>query len=320
MLVLRGTLEGHNGWVTSLSTSAAQPNLLVSGSRDKTLISWRLTENEQQFGVPVRSYKGHSHIVQDVVVSADGNYAVSASWDKTLRLWNLATGNSEARFVGHTGDVLSVAIDANSSKIISASRDKTIRVWNTVGDCAYVLLGHTDWVTKVRVAPKNLDDGEVDDGRITFVSAGMDKIVRSWSLNEDSYRIEADFIGHNNYINVVQPSPDGSLAASAGKDGQIYVWNLKHKSAFMNFDAKDEVFALAFSPSRFWLTAATASGIKIYDLENEVLIDELKPEFAGYTKAQDPHSVSLAWSADGQTLFAGYTDNVIRVWQVMTAN
>lgn len=178
MLVLRGTLEGHNGWVTSLSTSAAQPNLLVSGSRDKTLISWRLTENEQQFGVPVRSYKGHSHIVQDVVVSADGNYAVSASWDKTLRLWNLATGNSEARFVGHTGDVLSVAIDANSSKIISASRDKTIRVWNTVGDCAYVLLGHTDWVTKVRVAPKNLEDGEVDDGRITFVSAGMDKIVR----------------------------------------------------------------------------------------------------------------------------------------------
>ena len=127
---------------------------------------------------PVRSYKGHSHIVQDVVVSADGNYAVSASWDKTLRLWNLATGNSEARFVGHTGDVLSVAIDANSSKIISASRDKTIRVWNTVGDCAYVLLGHTDWVTKVRVAPKNLEDGEVDDGRITFVSAGMDKIVR----------------------------------------------------------------------------------------------------------------------------------------------
>ena len=178
MLVLRGTLEGHNGWVTSLSTSAAQPNLLVSGSRDKTLISWKLTENEQQFGVPVRSYKGHSHIVQDVVVSADGNYAVSASWDKTLRLWNLATGNSEARFVGHTGDVLSVAIDANSSKIISASRDKTIRVWNTVGDCAYVLLGHTDWVTKVRVAPKNLEEGEADDGRITFVSAGMDKIVR----------------------------------------------------------------------------------------------------------------------------------------------
>lgn len=38
VLVLRGTLEGHNGWVTSLATSAGQPNLLLSASRDKTLI------------------------------------------------------------------------------------------------------------------------------------------------------------------------------------------------------------------------------------------------------------------------------------------
>lgn len=85
-------------------------------------------------------------------------------------------------------------------------------------------------------------------------------------------------------------------------------------------NAQEEVFALAFSPNRYWLAAATSTGIRIFSLDPQALIDDLRPEFAGYNKANDPHAVSLVWSADGQTLFAGYTDNVIRVWQVMTAN
>ncbi|AET40494.1 40S ribosomal protein RACK1 Ecym_6098 [Eremothecium cymbalariae DBVPG len=312
-LVLRGTLEGHNGWVTSLATSPAQPNMLLSASRDKTLITWRLTGEDQQYGVPVKSFKGHSHIIQDCTVTNDGKYALSASWDKTLRLWDLASGESLIRFVGHKSDVMSVSIDAGATQIVSASRDKTVKVWNTVGECVVTLLGHNDWVSHVRIAPKdNADDP------VTVISAGMDKVVKVWDLQ--SFTIEADFIGHNNYVNTVTPSPDGSIFASAGKDGQIMLWNLNAKIALYSLDAKDEVFAVAFSPNRYWLTAATASGIKIFDLEQRLPVDDLKPEFAGYAKAQEPHAISLAWSADGQTLFAGYTDNVIRVWQVMTAN
>ena len=144
VLVLRGTLEGHNGWVTSLATSAGQPNLLLSASRDKTLISWKLTGDDQKFGVPVRSFKGHSHIVQDCTLTADGAYALSASWDKTLRLWDVATGETYQRFVGHKSDVMSVDIDKKASMIISGSRDKTIKVWTIKGQCLATLLGHND--------------------------------------------------------------------------------------------------------------------------------------------------------------------------------
>ena len=98
------------------------------------------------------------------------------------------------------------------------------------------------------------------------------------------------------------------------------VWSLAEKTPVVNIDIKDEIFAFAFSPNRYWLVAATASGIQILDLHNNTVVEELKPEFAGYTKAAEPHAISLAWSADGQNLFAGYTDNVIRVWQVMTSN
>jgi guanine nucleotide-binding protein subunit beta-2-like 1 protein len=56
-------------------------------------------------------------------------------------------------------------------------------------------------------------------------------------------------------------------------------------------------------------------------LEKRDIIDELKPDFAPTgAKSREPEVISLAWSADGQNLFAGYTDNLIRVWQVMQTN
>jgi len=54
------------------------------------------------------------------------------------------------------------------------------------------------------------------------------------------------------------------------------------------------------------------------NLEDKKIVDELKQEVIGIRKCEPPHCISLAWSADGHTLFAGYTDNLIRVWQVST--
>ena len=51
---------------------------------------------------------------QDVVISSDGQFALSGSWDGTLRLWDLNTGNTTRRFVGHSKDVLSVAFSVDN--------------------------------------------------------------------------------------------------------------------------------------------------------------------------------------------------------------
>ncbi|KAI7709529.1 Guanine nucleotide-binding protein subunit beta-like, partial [Hortaea werneckii] len=148
-LVLRGTLEGHSGWVTSLATSLENPNMLLSASRDRSLIVWNLTRDETSYGYPKRALKGHNHIVSDCVISSDGAYALSASWDKTLRLWELSTGVTTRRFVGHNNDVLSVSFSADNRQIVSGSRDRTIKLWNTLGDCKYTITdkGHTEWVS-----------------------------------------------------------------------------------------------------------------------------------------------------------------------------
>merc|ERR1711991_361895 len=82
-------------------------------------------------------------------------------------------------------------------------------------------------------------------------------------------------------------------------------------------EAGEIINALCFSPNRYWLCAASGPPIKIWDLESKNIVDELRPEFLNTGKnAQMPVCLSLAWSADGQTLFSGYSDNLIRVWQV----
>ena len=106
------------------------------------------------------------------VISSDGAYALSASWDKTLRLWELATGATTRRFVGHNNDVLSVSFSADNRQIVSGSRDRTIKLWNTLGDCKFTITdkGHTEWVSCVRFSPNPQNP--------VIVSAGWDKLVK----------------------------------------------------------------------------------------------------------------------------------------------
>ena len=112
----------HEGWVTSLATPIDNTDILLSSSRDKTVILWNLTREEGSYGFPQRSLRGHSHFVQDVVISSDGQFALSGSWDGTLRLWDLNSGSTTRRFVGHSKDVLSVAFSVDNRQIVSGSR------------------------------------------------------------------------------------------------------------------------------------------------------------------------------------------------------
>ncbi|RCN42705.1 WD domain, G-beta repeat protein [Ancylostoma caninum] len=140
---LKGTLEGHNGWVTQIATfTRNDKTTVISSSRDRTIILWDVdniaTEGES-IGRPVKALTGHNHFVSDVAISSDGQFALSGSWDKTLRLWDLTTGQSTRQFSSHTKDVLSVAFSADNRQIVSGSRDRSIKLWNTLAQCKYTI-------------------------------------------------------------------------------------------------------------------------------------------------------------------------------------
>jgi len=314
-LTLRGTLEGHSNWVTSIATTGENNDLILSSSRDKSIIVWQITREEgDNYGVPRRALKGHNHFVSDVVISSDGQFALSGSWDATLRLWEIGTGKCSRRFVGHTKDVLSVAFSADNRQIVSGSRDKTIKLWNTLGECKFTIGenpqdgdGHSEWVSCVRFSPA--------PAQPVIVSAGWDNMVKVWALKY--CKLKTTLIGHTGYLNTVTVSPDGSLCASGGKDGTAILWDLTEGKPLYSLEQGDIIHSLVFSPNRYWLCAATSQSIKIWDLESKNMVDELKIDWAPVGQnAQMPYCTCLAWSADGSDLFAGYTDNKIRVYHV----
>merc|ERR1711941_210271 len=269
VMTLKGSLAGHGGWVTQIATNPQFPDMLISSSRDKTLIIWQLNRDGEAYGHPMKRLKGHNHFVSDVVVSSCGQFAVSASWDKTLRLWDLERGITTTRFTGHKHDVLSVAFSADNRQIIvSGSWDKTLKVWHL-----------------------------------------------------SNFGLKNNFSGHTGYINTVTVSPDGSLAASGGQDGKAMLWDLGESAhnPLHCLEGANEISTLVFSPNRYWLCAACGPAIRIWDLEQKELVEELKVQVADNEDgkpAAPPNCISLSWSTDGLTLFAGYTDNIIRVWEL----
>lgn len=311
-LTLRSELRGHDNWVTQITTNVQYPDMLLSSSRDKTLIMWKINREEregQAYGYPQKSLHGHGHFVSDVVLSSDGLYALSGSWDHTLRLWDLTAGKTSRRFVGHTKDVLSVAFSADNRQIVSGSRDRSIKLWNTLAQCKYTISEdcHQDWVSCVRFSPSSQNP--------LIVSAGWDKLVKVWNLT--NCKLKTNHYGHSGFLNTVTVSPDGSLCASGGKDGQAMLWDLNEGKHLYTLDAGEPINSLVFSPNRYWLCAAAGPTVKIWDLEGKTVVDTLKLEnITANTKAAPAQCLSLAWSADGQTLFSGYSDNKIRVWQV----
>jgi len=308
-LQYRGVLSGHRGWVSSVTTTYEQSNVLVSGSRDKRVMIWELTPEGETIGYARRLLTGHSEPVASVVLSSDGQFALSGSWDKTLRLWDLNTGATVRKFKGHEKDVYSVAFSGDNRQIVSGGRDKTIKLWNTLAECKYSITEdvHTDWISCVVFSPSAKMP--------LIVSGGWDKLVKVWNLS--NCKLRTNLVGHGGVVYTATVSPDGSLCASGGKDATAMLWDVNDGKHLYSLDAGSTINALCFSPKNYWLVAATDSSIKVWDLENKSVLDELTA--TNPPKCGIPWCVSLTWSADGNFLYAGSTDGDIYVYEVGTA-
>jgi len=114
---------------------------------------------------------GHFDFVLCVAYSPDGKYILSGSKDKTLKLWDAASGKEIRTFTGHSDQISSVAFSPDSKYALSGSWDDTLKLWDVAtGKELRTFQGHADFVESVAFSP---------DGKYV-VSGSGDDTVKLW--------------------------------------------------------------------------------------------------------------------------------------------
>ncbi len=316
-----GVLEGHGGAVTSLVCGEYKDGapLLLSGSRDKSIIEWKLNfEGEKVvmrdledkevvkmlMGKPLKSFHGHNHFVSSLALNSDNTKLVSGSWDKTIRLWDIPTSKSELIFKGHTKDVLSVAFSHDERLIFSGSMDNSLKYWNTKGELRYDNNQFGGWVSCIL----NIQKGK----KTNYIAVGSwDGTVKI--LNSD-YNVEKEIPGGEYAVTSLSTDEDGDFLFIAYKDGTVKVWNIDEKaSGKEEEDVKQtietgvDINAILFESKFFEIFAiGTSKGLQIRKVKGEK-----KPVFEDKYGA----CLSLTYDKSKDYLFAGFADGIIRVYK-----
>jgi hypothetical protein len=162
----------------------------------------------------VRTLTGHTDSVNAVAVTPDGQRAVSASDDKTLRVWELGSGHELRTLAGHADSVNAVAVTPDGQRAVSASQDKTLKVWDLgSGRELQTLTGPRVGVNAVAVTPSGQ----------RAVSGAWNQL-NVWDLAGG--RELRTLFGHWVAVNAVGVTPDGQRAMSASDDLTLKVWDL----------------------------------------------------------------------------------------------
>lgn len=201
--------------------------------------------------------QGHGKSVQSCAFSPNGELALSASEDATLRLWSTETGENLRVLNGHTGSVNVCAFSPDGTLALSASADHTLRLWAVNSGADVGVLQHSAPVNKGRFSP---------DGRWILSASG--KELRLWEVATRSLRHVMS--GHEEEIGDCTFSPDGRWVLSAALDGGIRLWSTTTGAVLDEIRLPDGLMSCAISPDGQWALAGSKRGtLHFYTLHDQ---------------------------------------------------
>ncbi|WP_171109718.1 MULTISPECIES: WD40 repeat domain-containing protein [Streptomyces] len=261
---------------------------------------------------------GHTGAVYLTTFSPDGKLLATASYDRTVRLWNVADPQRPKPLgkplVAHTSWVSTAVFSPDGTTLASASDDGTVRLWD-VRDPRHPrplgapLTGHDGTVYLLDFSP---------DGR-TLAAATEDHVVRLWNVADPARPTPLGALtGHTAAVRSVAFSPDGRTLASGGDDTTVRLWDLtdrRHPEPIGGplTGHRALIHSVAFSPDG--RTLASGSSDDTVQLWNVTDVRDAAPLGAPLTGHTGP-VWSVAFSPDGSLLAVASADSSASLWNV----
>ncbi len=264
-----------------------------------------------------RELKEHKDSVNCVAASPDGRCFLSGSSDKSMALWDIASGKCirwfrwyklavksayHSEMSGRTDSVYSVAFSPDGRTGVSGGYFKTVLLWDlTTGKCNRILEKHLDAVTSVSIAPNS---------RIAL-SASRDGTAKLWNLlTGEVYKV---LKGHEGHVACSAITPDGYACITAGDDSVIRLWEISTgKELFVLEGHAGRVNALSVSPDgRMALSGDREGAIRLWRLADAKSVLTLK---------KTPGAVeSLAFSPEGVFAASAHGKQIL-IWNLASGD
>jgi WD40 repeat protein len=293
-------------------------------------------------------------VVYGMTFSPDQRLAMCGTDERTVKIWNVQSGELQAECVGHTDCVRCVAFSSDGRLAASGGHDRTVKVWDAAsGRLIATCGGHEGWVGSVAFsadgrwvasADRSVRVWEAETGRPVAAMAGHDQPVSGLGFSADGRllasaggdakvrvwetaagRLAAECAGHRGSVGCVCFFADGTRLASGGDDGTVKVWRAESGELLMDGVAGGEaVTSIAVSPGDGLLAAAVgAAPVTVWSPAAGQLVNEYRgheEKILAVSFAADgmlaAQSVAALYTAPSPAASLGETagDRVIRVW------
>lgn len=246
----------------------------------------------------VKSFAQHLDAVGAVAFSPDGLMLASGSKDKTIQIWDLATGKSIRTFEGDSSTIWSVTFDSNGGRLATGTGFWRVMLWDLKTGQLIRTLDHGASVWSVVISR---------DGQLLASGSG-DKTTKIWNAENGS--LIHDLPDHTDFVYSVALTPDGNTLVSASKDKKITIVDVATGRLLNTLNGHaDVVRSVAISPDgKTIVSGAYDETIKVWNLETGELIRSLR--------GHSDDIVSVAVSPDGKFIASGSKDKTIKIWDL----